>query len=339
MTSLNRSYKIQTLANDLKIKSIDKPVESILAFCEQRVRRFLKEFSGCGRPSDLLDVLAAKLQTRFEVFRSESELLAIKEKYVLAGEKRFATLEHDFPIDVFGITFRRLSRKPWEPEYVSVIDCRGDKRYRSNYTKWHELGHLLILTDQLRISFSRTFCTQDLKDPEESLVDVIAGHFAFWPPLFSELTTGPITFDRIEQIRLAHCPEASKQSAILGIVKAWQAPCVLLEAHLALKKHEQLMATQTSFTFKRRPQAALRVSNVTINDAGANVGLRMHRNWRVPERSIIFRVFHQNGDGAAGEDLSWWETSSGTRLPEMHVDVQARRTPDTVQALITPGKA
>lgn len=339
MTSLNRSYKIQTLAKDLKLKSSDRPVESILAFCEQRVRRFLKEFSRCSRPSDLLDILAAKLQTRFEVFCSDSELLVIKERYVGAGEKRFATLDQEFPADVFGVTFRRLSRKPWEPEYVSVIDCRGDKLYRANYTKWHELGHLLVLTDQLRISFSRTFCTQDLKDPEESLVDVIAGHFAFWPPLFAGLATGPISFDRIEEVRLAHCPEASKQSAVLGIVKAWRGPCALLEARLALKRDEQRMAAQMGFGFKQQPQATLRVSNVTVNDAAVEAGLRMPRNWRVPENSVIYRVFHESQDDSAEEDLSWWETSSGTRLPRMQVKVQARRTLNAVQALITLGKS
>jgi phosphoglycolate phosphatase-like HAD superfamily hydrolase len=282
----------------------------------------------------LLDILAAKLQTRFEAFHSDSELLAIKQRYILAGERRFATLEQEFPADVFGVTFRRLSRKPWEPEYLSVIDCRGDKVYRANYTK-HEIGHLLILTDQLRISFSRTFCTQDLKDPEESLVDVIAGRFAFWPPLFKEQTIGPISFDRIEEIRVANCPEASKQSALLGIVKAWQGPCVLLEARLALRKDQQRMAAQGTFAFRGPAQAALRVSNVTVNDAAADAGLRVHRNWRVPEQSVMFRVFNSGGDGVASEDLSWWETSSGTRLPAMTVNVEARRTADALQALIT----
>ena len=150
---------------------------------------------------------------------------------------------------------------------------------------------------------------------------------------------GPITFDRIEEVRLAHCPEASKQSAVLGIVKAWQHPCALLEARLALKKNEQSMAAQTGFEFRSQPQAALRVSNVMVNEAAAGAGLRMHRNWRVPEQSVIYRVFHDKTEASDEEDLSWWETSSGTRLPEMRVIVQARRTPNTVQALLTLGKS
>lgn len=335
MSSLNKSYKIQTLAKDLNLRSSDKPIETILAFCEQRVRRLLKEFSRCNKPAELQDILAAKLQTRFEVFHSNSELLAIKTRYLAAGEKRFTTLEHEFPQDVFGITFRRLSRRPWEPEYVSVIDCSGDKIYRANYTKWHELGHLLVLTDQLRISFSRTFCTQDLKDPEESLVDIIAGHFAFWPPLFARAASGPISFTRIEEVRLAMCSEASKQSALLGIVKAWRTPSVFLEARLGLKKHEQLMAKQSAFGFRQAPKATLRVSNITINDEAAEIGMRMHRNWRVPAQSIISRAFEENRDGTALEDLAWWGTSSGTRLPSMRINVQARRIDNTVQALIT----
>lgn len=256
-----------------------------------------------------------------------------------SGEKRFATLEQEFPPDVFGITFRRLSRKPWEPEYVSVIDCTGDKRYRANYTKWHELAHLLVLTDQMRISFSRTFCTQDLKDPEESLVDVVAGHFAFWPPLFAKETIGAVGFDRIEQIRLAVCPEASKQSALLGIVKSWQNPCLLLEARLALKKAEQQSAAQIGFSFKHKPTAVLRVCNVTANGAADDIGLRIHRHWRIPERSVIFRVFQEDGDAAAAENLAWWKTSSGSTLPALPVNVQARRTTDSVLALVTTPSA
>lgn len=336
MTSLNQSYRIHTLAKDLKLKSSDGPVEATLAFCERRVRHLLKEFSRCDQPSELLEILAAKLQTRFEVFQSDSELLEVKARYVAAGEKRFATLEQEFPADVFGITFRRLARKPWEPEYVSVVDCRGDKVHRANYTKWHELGHLLVLTDQLRISFSRTFCTQDLKDPEESLVDVIAGRFAFWPPLFAREAKGAVSFGRIDEIRRSLCPEASRQSALLGIVKAWEQPCLLLEARLTFKKNELQMAAQMGFpSFNRKPKAALRVLNITTNDAAANTDLRIYRHWRVPEQSVICRAFYQNDEGIANEDLSWWKTSSGSTLRALPVKVQARRTGDSVFALVT----
>ena len=101
----------------------------------------------------------------------------------------------NFRSEVFGVTFKRLSRKPWELPYVSVIDCRLDKKYRSYYTKWHELGHLLILTDQMRLAFRRTHFGLDDKDPEEALVDVIAGAFGFLPDLIKPVAKGRPSFE------------------------------------------------------------------------------------------------------------------------------------------------
>ncbi len=335
MSRLNKAPQIQRLAQDLKLKASPDPVRTILGLCEQRVRTALKEFPSCTRPAKLLEVLAAKLQTRFEVAASDSDLLDIKNRYLHAGEKRFVTLEKEFPSDVFGITFRRLARQAWEPEYISVIDSRGAKGFRSNYTKWHEIGHLLVLTDQLRLSFSRTFCTQDFKDPEESLVDIIAGHFAFWPPLISKYAVGEVSFDRIEEVRREVCPEASRQSALLGIVKSWQSPCILLEARLGLRKKEQQLSQQ-HFSFRESPKPALRVSNVTISEAAAQEHLRVHRNWRVPEQSIISLAFSAGSEMEGVEDLSRWETSSGATLDPRKVRVQAKASGESVMALVSP---
>src|ERR1035441_6851450 len=93
-----------------------------------------------------------------------------------------------------------------ELPFVSVIDCRGEKRFRSYYTKWHELGHLLILTDQMRLTFRRTHFGLEDKDPEEALVDVIAGAFGFLPDIVRPLAKGQPSFDGIEDIRIHLCP-------------------------------------------------------------------------------------------------------------------------------------
>lgn len=336
MSKLNQAYKIHTLAADLGLDSSTTPVASILQYCERIARRFVKEFPTCDSPAKLLEVCATRLGTRFEIITTNEELIEVQQRYVTLGEKGFARLDDELNNDVYGITFRRQAKKPWEPEFVSVIDARGDKQFRANYTKWHELGHLFILTDQLRLTFTRTSCSQDLKDPEESLVDVIAGHFAFWAPIFQRHIKGDVCFDAVENVRTTVCPEASKTSAVLGLVKLWPQPCILIEARLGLKKQERMGRLQANLGFLEAPVPVLRVSSITINERAQEAGLRLHRQWRVPPRSIIHRVHKGGPAGKAKENLSWWTTSDGGGLRSRPVHVEARRIGDAVQALITP---
>ena|ERR1700733_10538831 len=336
MNRLTTSFRIHKLAQDLGLRSTEDPVPSIIQFCEKRVRSFLKEFPKCTNPSELLDILAAKLRTKFEIIRADEDLTEIKSRYVAAGERAFASLETEFPADVFGVTFRRLAKKPWEPDFVSVIDSRGEKSFRANHTKWHELGHLLVMTDQLRIAFRRTFCNQDLKDPEESLVDVIAGHFEYWPSFFTKRMTGRISFRKIEEIRAEICPEASKASSILGLVKAWPTPCVLIEATLDYKQKDKDLRGQAAMPFRDVPKKDLRVTSILVNDPARLSGMRLHRNWRVPRESALYRTFEGNEPTTEIENLNWWTTSTGGRLPDFQVSVETRKAGDVFQALVTP---
>jgi hypothetical protein len=336
-TSLKRNYKIHALAGDLGVRVSDDPVREILKFCDKRVRRFFRDFPYCSTLAELLEIVASKLGTKFEEIPSDDDLEEVRARYLRQGEKGFATLQEELSDRVFGITFRRTSKKPWELPFVSVIDCRGDKRLRSYYTKWHELGHLLILTDQMRLTFRRTHFGLDEKDPEEALVDVIAGAFGFLPELVRPLAKGEPSFEKIEELRMKLCPEASQQASLIGIVRAWPTSCILLQAQLALKRGETRGLAQRSSGFRIEPTAALRAVQISPNDAARTSALMIFPNIRVPERSVIYRVFSEKIDEAeAKENLSWWESSDGTQLPDADVFVQARSAWDGVQALITP---
>lgn len=337
MASLNRNYKIITLAADLGIKASADPVRDILAYCEKRVRRFLRDFPDCRTLTELLDIVASKLGTKFEVVNSDEELVEVRDRYARLGERSFATLPDDLDDDVFGITFRRIAKRPWELPFVSVIDCRGDKRFRSYYTKWHELGHLLILTDQMRLLFRRTHTIHDHKDPEESMVDVIAGIFGYFKDIVRPLAKGALSWENIEAIRTQLCPESSQQAAVIGIVKSWPVPALLLQATLGVKRGERRQLDQDTFDFADGPIPVLRAVQVTPNDAARRSDLVIFPNMRVPEPSIIHRVFAEElHDAQAEEDLAWWESSDGTRLPSLKIRVLARRQWNSVRALITP---
>ena len=332
---LKNSVSVWKLARDLGIAGSKDPIAAIIKFCERRVKKVLETFPDCHTLTELLDCVAAKLGTMFEMVTTDEDLRQIQKKYVLKGEKIFAGLDKELSEDVFAITYRRNHREPWEPEFVSVIDSRGSKAFRAYFTKWHELAHLLTLTDQLRLSFRRTHVARNFNSPEEALMEVIAGHFGFYGPIVKPHISGTISFDAIEALRQKLCPEASQQSALIGIVKAWPHPCLLVNARLATKKGSAL---QGDLFGSKDSVASLRAVHVTVNEAARQEDLAIFENMRVPETSIIYRVFQGMPSGEAVENLSSWETSKGFTLPDRLVEIKAKRSWESVDALIIPKK-
>lgn len=331
---LKNSVSVWKLARDLGIAGTDDPIAAVVKFCDIRVKKVLEAFPDCHTLTDLLDCAAAKLGTIFEIVTTDEDLRDIQKKYVIRGEKIFATLDQELSEDVFAITYRRNNREPWELEFVSVIDCRGSKTSRAYFTKWHELAHLLTLTNQLRLSFRRTHIAKG-NSPEEALMEVIAGHFGFYGPFIKPRIGGTISFEAIEALRREVCPEASQQSALIGIVKAWPHPCLLVNARLATKKGAAL---QGNLFGSNASIASLRAVHVTVNEAAREDDLAIFENMRVPETSIIYRVFQGMPPGDAVENLSTWETSKGFTLPDRLVEIKAQRAWESVDALIIPKK-
>ena len=204
---LKNTVSVWKLARDLRIAGSEDPIAAVIKFCERRVKKVLETFPDCQTLTDLLDCVAAKLGTLFEIVTTDEDLRRIQQKYLLRGEKIFATLDQELSEEVFAITYRCNNREHWEPEFVSVIDSRGSKAVRAYFTKWHELAHLLTLTDQLRLSFRRTHIAKG-NSPEEALMEVIAGHFGFYGPFIKPRMGGAISFESIETLRREVCPEA-----------------------------------------------------------------------------------------------------------------------------------
>jgi len=334
---LKKSPVIWRLAKDLGIKSITDPVDDILEFCDKQIKVFLREFSECSTLTDFLDVVVAKVRTKIIEVRSDKELVDLQKEYVAKGEKIFATLKNELDGEVLGITIKLQKHEPWEREFISVIDCRGDKVARSYFTKWHEIAHLLVLTDQQRLQFHRTQHRSPEHDPEEAMIDIIAGKFGFYEPFISKHAKGEISFAIIEDLCSELCAESSYQAALIGFIKAWPKPCLLLYCKPSLKKAEQAMLGQGRFDFVNPPTLSLRAVKVTPSVPASVMSFRVHQNMRVPESSIIYSVFNGEGDYAeAEENLSLWETSSGICLPSRAVNVKAKRRGEGVYAIISP---
>jgi hypothetical protein len=335
--TLKNSPQIWKLAADLGIDPESDPVVAILRFCNKKVQRIAREFK-CTTLDHLLTAVAGALGTTFIEVQSDNDLLELQRKYLSSEERAFATLTTDLTSDVLAITYKLLNKKKWQRPYVSVIDCRGEKKSRAYYSKWHELAHLLTLTDQMRLSFARTHAqTGQARDPEEALMEVIAGRFGFWQEMLGPHVQGEISFERVETLRAQHCPEASSQASLIGFANAWPSPCILLYAGLGLKKRQSDALPQTTFGFSPAPSPELRALKVQSNEIARESGLTIFPNIRVPSRSVIYKVFAGEAIKAdAVENLAWWTTSDGTTLPARRVRVMARRSGAGVQALVIP---
>jgi hypothetical protein len=333
---LNNSIIVHRLASDLGLRASADPVRAVLLHCHKLVKAFLADYPDCPSPARLLEFLANKLGTRIVEIHSDNDLQSTAQEYTSRGERAFATLEQELADDQsYGITIKIHNRHPWEPAYVSVIDCRGRKRQRSYHTKWHELGHLFILTDQTRLAFRRTHDPTIPKSAEESLVDSIAGEFSFYPQMLKPLARGEISFEKISEIREQMCPDASLYSSVLNVAKLWPSPCVWLEAKLARKKSEN--TGQHSFGFREQPRVSLRAVHAAPNESARQLQVTVIPNFRVPSQSVIHRVFYdQLRYAEAEENLALWESSGGKRLPNRRVRVKAKSINDAIHALIIP---
>jgi len=334
---LKNDLRIWKLARDLGLPGKDDPLGEIVAYCEKWARDLLRICS-CESLSEFLETAATKLETTFREVHSDDELREVRNAFLRRGEKEFALVDHELAPGVFAITFRLLNPKRGERPFISIIDCRGDKRHKAYYSKWHELAHLLTLTEQRRFKLCRTHSELNKKDPEEALMEVIAGHVGFLPEMVKRHAKGAISFEKIAAVKQKLCPEASMQSATIGIAKAWPTPCVLLEASLEYKKSDRDKLSQNRFAFAGTPERELRVSHVTASRSAGTFGKSLHANIRVPKKSSIHRVFAEDlaATEAEAENLSWWETKKGGHLRAAPFVVSARKRGGSVQALLVP---
>jgi hypothetical protein len=336
MSKLDSKPQIWKLAVDLGLGSTSRPVAEILSHVKQRVRNVAQQFS-CATLNDLLNATAGEVRTVFKEIHSNDDLQSLQSTYFALGETGFANLHSELDSQGYAITLKRMNPAKWDRAYISVIDCRGEKAFRAYFSKWHELAHLLTLTQQTRLVFRRTHATA-LLDAEEGLMDLIAGEVGFLADFIPLYGFSDISFEMIESVRRQVSPDASFQAASIGIVRALTRPCILLQARLALKKSEEPNKAQLTLAIPLHdgPTPTLRAVHATTNQAARDIGIYLPKNWKVPAESVIARVFESGGSAQAQENLSWWRTSSGTRLPDCPISVEARRVGDSVIALLVP---
>lgn len=315
---------VRTLARDLGLRPSGDALEAIVEYAKRRVAAIAKECR-CESLEDLLGKVATKLETSFVEIFSDEDLQRTEEMYVQLGERAFADLRSQLDSNVFAITFRRRNEKPHERPFVSVIDCRGEKGARRYFSKWHELAHLLTLTSQQRLKFCRSHEQADAKDPEESVMDAIAGRVGFLDSIIRPRLPSAPSITAMRALREELCPESSKLAWAMGFINTLREPALYIEADLAVRKAEAAASGQVHLPFHSGPLSTLRAVHVSQNSAARSRGLFIPQNMRIPETSVIRHALELNDELEADEDLSWWSSSNGGALAPYPVHVAAKR--------------
>ena len=339
MSRLDQEHDVISLARELGLKG--NSVEAIVRSCEEKIGRWAADCGAVESVESLEELVANQLQLVLEDVCSDNDLEQIVAKYVAQGEYVFATLRDELGPDTYGLT---IKRKRCAAEaggtYIAVIDCRGEKAARRFFTRWHEIAHLLVLEKELDAPVRRS-----AHDPMERLMDEIAGRVGFYEPLFGpvfarECRKPLLSFHTVEAIRNAYCDKASFQSTLFACHRRVNTPVVYIEAEMKYKVNEErrLRSRQRNLFQDDPPVAKLRIGLAVPNQAANDHDFRIVPNMRVPECSIIHKLYSDPADAEASaqENLGDWEFSSGDRLPACDVWIETRKAGDRVIAIVQP---
>ena len=208
--------------------------------------------------------------------------------------------------------------------FLVLIDERGKKRWRSEFTLWHELAHIIadpnVMLGTVAMAEESRSGSYDL----EWLMDRIAGRLAFWPRVFSGLFSrlsrigiNLLSYDGVCRLKKEYNQNASKTMTAVAIVDYTSEPVVYLEASLNSKRDSETRE--------------LRLSYIHTNAAADKANIRFGKNMRVPTSSVISRLFSikNEQEDVAAENLKNWSFSTGETLNEREVQVRARHHRDS----------
>lgn len=262
-----------------------------------------------------LDALKQRL-ARYGLLRAIGELAFFMEDETLMGAS--------YPVRMEGAPYR----------FVCLVDRHTEqKKNRSDFTLWHELAHLLCDPEIGRgsVAVAPKENGGEGKEPFEWLMDKIAAHLAFYPPLFrpvavqaAEASSGRLDLKVVQEVMERFNPDASRQMTTKALVDVWPEPVVYLEAEL---RSEKGAGTEKQ----------VRVAHLHANEAARARDVGIGFNMRVPEDSVIRKCHDRMSQGGvigwedeiarplqeADEDLGDWTFSDGRRLNPCPVRISA----------------
>lgn len=352
MSSTARHPRVVTLAKELGLTIRGDCLATIRRFALEQVRSIVENAPIPVESLGILRrVLADKYRVRIEFIRTDEDVPTLAAKHADFHSALGPRLEQEFLKDTTeGITLEREHDDAHRFRYLAIADARGNRTARAYFTAWHEIAHIVLHPAQLAFEgFRRTPTLAEVKkDPIETVVDHVAGHLAFYEPLFRPMLDAAVgehgvTFRALEAARATIDPTPSLFASAVACLHLQDRPMLLVEAEMAFKRSEDRFrrSGQQSFAFASEPTAKLRAVKVVPNEFADDAGFAIRPNMRIPQNSILYRAFESAAetDLTAQEDQSWWEDSTTGALPALAMHVHAARRGRYVYALITAGAA
>lgn len=354
MSRLDDDPQVAQLGRELGLSGPDNWLQQIQQHALGRVRKLLdKAPVSVSSLSGLLLFLAERLNVKIEYLRSDHDLERISREYRFSkiGSKRLCLDLNDPNTD--GLLIHNPDRRPGSRHYLAVVDARRVNRSRAYFTAWHELTHLIVTPPQRVFEgVYRTISATRDKDPEESVVDAVAGMLAFYEPFIrpaletSEAAhTHRFCLRVVEDVRQEAASDASFQSTAIACVRLTDHPAIFLEVRQGYKEDEKrrlvAAASQCQLDLGSPPEPLapkLRATSVIRSASASSSGLRIFRNMRIPERSILDKAYRAEHDVQfeAVEDQAWWSTSDGRQRRKLDIRVEAIRKGPYVYGLVSP---
>lgn len=309
----------------------------IINHCIKQIDSMVQKSGTCPTTLDALrDLVAAQLNLAITEIRSKADMDALLKKYPPAAEPVIARIPIELDDQTDAIVVHRPNCKEWDRPYLAVINCTGDHYYKRYFSKWHEIVHLLLEGRQMTFAFRRTH-ESERHQPLERLVDRVAGHLAFYSPLFKpvlneQAESAGLTFDAIETVRKQISSEASRQATTIACVRNVSEPVMYARLSMSLTQTEKKKLAEPDMfpETQEHPQPKLRVKESFSSPAAQKMGLQIFPNMSISDESIASGVFLKGGTTIGQENFILWRGDG----PVGRVAVEAVKIGDDVHCLI-----
>ncbi|HXG50819.1 MAG TPA: hypothetical protein VNN77_05350 [candidate division Zixibacteria bacterium] len=317
---------------------------NIIRYCKEELGKWIAAHGQPETLTELLELVTASLNLDIKEVRDEIDLNQLLRNIPPAVEPGMALLATELDDQTDAVILQRQHHQAWERPFLAVINCRGWHALRRYFSKWHEVVHLILDGKQLRFAFRRT--PSERREPEEVLVDRIAGVLAFYPGIFEPAfrreieRAGRLSFDMVDAVRKKVAPEASRYATLLACLRHCDHPVYFVRAKIGYKRNEEkLLADYGTTLFPKEcplPKPKLRVHEVAHSHAVEQLGIRIHKNMEIPQTSVVATAL-RGATGLihrGGEKLESWRTSSTGPIGYGEIEVEAFSIDEEVWALI-----
>ena len=295
--------------------------------------------------SQLERVICNARQIKIEFIDNDEDIRRIAdERSYVADELETKLRNHFDKRGNAGFTCENNSHGRIGRRWLVVVDRRGSKKNGAEFTKWHEIAHVLTgffpaSNDDIEHQADTETPEKEPDSPGEQLMERIAAELLYWEnlwnPQFSDKLrqVDRLTFDIIEDIRSRYQPTASFHSCAIHVVKQFHRPCYLVKADMAHNKTEKRKIVRNenqttlgpAFAPELPPKKLRLVDCVTPNHIEGPNPLEIWKHVRVPEDSVIAKVFRGEARHATEEtNQAKWETSRKGSLSAVPLYVEAK---------------